>query len=89
MHDQIERAARQHLVRVLDSGAAPESLDPDVDLADGYGLTSLNKVLYLTSLCEDVGIALSHFTEQDVARMRTLREVTGALSRHAGSGAAR
>lgn len=79
MHDYLERAARDHLTRVLDSEVAPDAIDLDVDLVDGYGLTSLNKVLFLTSLCEDAKIALSNLTEQDVARMRTLRDVTSAL----------
>ncbi|MGH3738308.1 MAG: acyl carrier protein [Micromonosporaceae bacterium] len=83
MQSEIERAAREHLTRVVDSGVAADAIDPDLDLADGYGLTSLNKVLFLTALCEDAGIALSHFTEQDVAGMRTLRQVTGALRPYA------
>lgn len=79
MPDNLERAARDHLTRVLDTELAPDAIDLDVDLVDGYGLTSLNKVLFLTSLCEDAKIALSHLTEQDVARMRTLRDVTSVL----------
>lgn len=89
MHDDLERSARDHLTRVLDSGIAPDAVDLDVDLVDGYGLTSLNKVLFLTSLCEDTRIALAQFTEQDVARMRTLRDVTLALGPYAGSGSVR
>jgi len=85
MHDDLERSARDHLTRVLDSGITPDAVDLDIDLVDGYGLTSLNKVLFLTSLCEDTRIALAHFTEQDVARMRTLRDVTRVLGPYAGS----
>jgi hypothetical protein len=89
MHDDIERVARDHLTRVLDSGVSPDAIDLDVDLVDGYGLTSLNKVLFLTSLCEAAGVALSHLTEQDVARMRTLRDVIGALGSRAETGSTR
>jgi hypothetical protein len=89
MPDDIERAARDHLTRVLDSDLPPDAVDLDVDLVDGYGLTSLNKVLFLTSLCEDAGVALFHFTERDVARMRTLRDVIVALGAHAGTGSPR
>jgi acyl carrier protein len=84
MHDGLERTARDHLARVLESGIAPDAIDLDVDLVDGYGLTSLNKVVFLMALCEDAKVALSHFTEHDVARMRTLADVTRALAPHAG-----
>lgn len=80
----IESAARENLARVLDPDLAPDAIELDRDMVDGYGLTSLNKVLFLTSVCEDTGVALSHFTEHDLARMRTLRDVTSALARHAG-----
>lgn len=89
MPESIERAARDHLTRVLDSGMSPEAVDLDLNLADGYGLTSLNNVLFLTALCQDAGIALSHLTEQDVARMRTLRDVIDALSAYEHPGAVR
>jgi acyl carrier protein len=87
MDADIETTARDNLTRVLESGLRPEDLDLDLDLADGYGLTSLNKVLFLMSVCDDTGVALSEFTEPDVAGMRTLRDVTTALTRHAGTAA--
>lgn len=83
----IETTARDNLARVLESDTRPEDLDLDTDMADGYGLTSLNKVLFLMSVCDDTGVSLSEFTEPDVAAMRTLRDVTAALSRHAGTAA--
>jgi acyl carrier protein len=43
----------------------------------------------VTSLCSDTGVALSNFTEHDLARMRTLREVAALLSRHTESETAR
>jgi hypothetical protein len=81
----VETAARRNLAGVL-SGVEPEEIDLDLDMVDGYGLTSLNKVLFLMSACDDTGVNLSAFTEPDVARMRTLRDVTSALERHAGNG---
>ncbi len=84
MHADIETAARRNLARVLGSSIAPEGIDLDLDMVDGYGLTSLNKVLFLMSACDDTGVSLSAFTEPDVARMHTLRDVTAALARHAG-----
>ena len=83
MHADIEAATRASLARVLDPGIEPADIDPDIDMADGYGLTSLNKVLFLMSACDEAGVSLSAFTEPDVAGMRSLRDVTSALARHA------
>jgi acyl carrier protein len=77
-----EVAARANLARVLPD-LRPEQIDPDADLVNEYGLTSLDKVLFLTSVCDDAGVELSAFTEHDVARMHTLRDVTEALVRGA------
>lgn len=81
----IEVIAREGLSRVLDSGPDPATLDQDLDMASGYGLTSLNKVLFLMSACDDARVSMSSFTEADVAAMRTLRDVVSALAQHAGT----
>jgi acyl carrier protein len=80
----IEAMAREDLARVLESDVEPADIDPDLDMADGYGLTSLNKVLFVMSACEDTKVSLSSFSEPDVAGMRTLRDVITALAKHAG-----
>jgi acyl carrier protein len=80
MHADIEIAARENLARVLELDIGPEDLELDLDLAEDYGLTSLNKVLFLMSVCDNTGVGLSAFTEPDVAGMRTLRDVTTALA---------
>ncbi|MFI9204905.1 phosphopantetheine-binding protein [Streptomyces sp. NPDC053048] len=77
-----ESVVREHLALVLEDEIAPTDLDLDTDMADGYGLTSLNKVLFLTSVCDGTGVPLSSFTEHDLAGMRTLRDVVESLSRH-------
>jgi hypothetical protein len=84
MHADIETVARENLARVLESAPDPADLDLDVALADGYGLTSLNKVVFLMSTCDDTAVSLGVFTEPDVAAMLTLRDVIVALARHAG-----
>ncbi|MCX4970961.1 acyl carrier protein [Streptomyces sp. NBC_00654] len=81
---KIETVARKNLARVLESDIAADNLDLDVDMAGVYGLTSLNKVLFLMSACDDARVSLASFTEPDVAEMTTLRDVTKALTRHAG-----
>jgi hypothetical protein len=82
MRSDIENAARDHLSAVLDPPLAPAEIDLDTDLAGSYGLTSLNKVLFLTEVCEATVVDLAHFTEHDLAGMRTLRDVAEALSLH-------
>ena len=52
MRADIVTAARENLVTVLDSGLVAADLDLTVNMADGYGLTSLNKVLFLMSVCD-------------------------------------
>lgn len=78
----IEVVAREDLARVLESGPEPADIDMDTDMADGLGLTSLNKVIFLMSVCDDTQVSLSAFTESDVARMRTLRAVVEAIAAH-------
>ncbi|MFI6170350.1 hypothetical protein ACIBCN_26450 [Nocardia sp. NPDC051052] len=81
----VEMAVHDNFRKVIASNNAQGELDQDLDMVDDYGLTSLNKVLFLTAVCDDTGISLANFTEEDVAVMRTLRDVTAALSRHAES----
>ena len=81
----LEVLVRDGLARVLDSDVAAADLDPDLDLADDYGLTSLNKVIFLMSVCDDSQVSLAEFTESEVAEMRTARDVVTALSAKAGT----
>ncbi|MGW0705550.1 acyl carrier protein [Streptomyces sp. NPDC002643] len=84
MPAELETAAREQFSAVLTHEVDPAALDLDADMVGHYALTSLNKVLFLTELCETTKVDLAHFTEDDLARMRTLRDVTEALARHAG-----
>jgi acyl carrier protein len=79
----IEAVVRDGLVRVLESDAEAADINPDLDMAEVYGLTSLNKVIFLMSVCDDTNVSLAEFTEPDVARMRTVRDVVDALSEFA------
>lgn len=79
----IEAVVRDGLVRVLESETEPEDINLDLDMAEVYGLTSLNKVIFLMSVCDDTNVSLAEFTEPDVARMRTVRDVVNALSEFA------
>lgn len=85
VHLDLEHAVRDNLARVLEENHAPGELDLDLDMAGAYGLTSLNKVLFLMAVCDETGVGLSAFTETDVAAMKTLRDVVSGLARHAGT----
>lgn len=73
---------RKCLCDVLgDEDLAPDNVDLDRKLFDGYGLTSLNMVLLMTSLCEEADIPLTAFTEKDIAGLKTSRDIVDALDR--------
>ena len=83
MSTDLEAIVRDRVTQVVDDVTAGE-LDLTADLAYDYGLTSLNKVLLLTSVCDDAAVELSHFTEHDLAAMRSAGDVIAALAVHAG-----
>jgi hypothetical protein len=85
VRQQHEAAARHCLTRVVEIDLDPVRVDLDADLAGEYGVSSLHKVLFLTSVCEDTGVDVGAFTEDDVARIRTLRDAVDLLGqRHPG-----
>jgi acyl carrier protein len=85
MPDHVEATVRAALAEVLPNEVAPDAIALDAQF-DRLGLSSLNKVLFLTSVCERTGVGLHHFTEEDVAAMRTPGDVVAALTRFAEVG---
>ncbi|GLY28360.1 hypothetical protein [Kineosporia sp. NBRC 101731] len=83
MPTDLDTLARVKLSQVLRDHPDPATLDPSEDLVEVYGVSSLNKVLFLTSLCKAASVGLHNFTEDDLARMRTLDGVVNALRPHA------
>jgi hypothetical protein len=79
----LDTLARKTLSQVLRDHPDPASLDLGENLVETYGITSLNKVLFLTSLCKAADVGLDNFTEDDLAGMRTLGNVVDALRPHA------
>lgn len=86
MITEIEAAARDNLVMALPTELSAADIDLSRDMSADYGLTSLNKVLFMMSVCGDTGVDLGAFTEADVAAMRTLADVIAALGAHARQG---
>lgn len=83
MPSDLDTLAREKLSLVLRDRPEPATIDLDEDLVETYGITSLNKVLFLTSLCKAAEVGLDNFTEEDLADMRTLGNVVEALRPHA------
>jgi acyl carrier protein len=82
MATDVDAIARAQLAKVMGTDTAPEDIDADADMEE-YGLTSLEKILFLTATCESAKVDLSLFNEQDVDDMHTLRDVTKAVEAHA------
>lgn len=74
-----------HLGKCLRSPVTgSDVLDFDGDLKRDYGLTSLSLMLLITSICDEAAIDLSNFTEDDIARLRTPRDIVAMLTSAAG-----
>ncbi|WP_256125255.1 acyl carrier protein [Photorhabdus luminescens] len=83
--NQLEIVARESLVASLTISITAQAISLQENMSDAYGLTSLNKVLFITSLCNKMKIDLSRFTEDDLENMRTLGNVIDILSAHAAT----
>lgn len=76
-----EGTVRDNLCRLLNrSPGEAQLLNLDADLVYDFGLTSLDMIMMMTSICESAGIALTEFGEEDLARLRTPRDVIDLLS---------
>ncbi|MCX8960699.1 acyl carrier protein [Erwinia psidii] len=87
MHTEIalsplESAARKNLAATLTTPVAAEQLDASLNMRDAWGLTSLNKILFITSLCNEMDISLGLLTEEDLANMHSLADVCQILNKH-------
>lgn len=69
----LESKVKQNLARLVDIDV--DEIDIDTKLSDDYGLTSLNLVVLVTTLCEETDVPLFKFTDDDVASLKTSRDV--------------
>ncbi|QAU45221.1 acyl carrier protein [Bradyrhizobium guangzhouense] len=69
----LQSTVKRNLADLLDVDVDRIALD--ANLSDEYGLTSLNLVLLVTSLCEETGIPVFNFTDKDIANLKTPRDV--------------
>lgn len=69
----LESLVTRNLARLIDVDA--DRIAFDASLADDYGLTSLNLVVLVTSLCEETGTPVFNFTDKDIAGLQTPRDI--------------
>lgn len=79
MSTDVESTTRSTFAKVA-GGLDATELDLNADMVADYGLTSMNKVLFMMSLCETLGVDLATFTEVDLAGMHTLNQVLAAMA---------
>jgi acyl carrier protein len=79
MSTDLERTTRATFAQVV-GDLDPAELALDADLVADYGLTSMNRVLFMISLCESLGVELSTFTEEQLAKLHTLGDVLAAMA---------
>lgn len=59
---------------------AVEQLNMDEDLMYGYGLTSLDMIMLMSSICTDAEISLTELAEDDLGKIRTTRDIEALLA---------
>ena len=69
----LQSIVKRNLAELLDIDIDRIALD--ASLSDEYGLTSLNLVVLVTTLCDETGTPVFNFTDEDIANLRTLRDV--------------
>ena len=79
MSTEIESTTRATFAQVI-GNLDPAELRLDADLVADYGLTSMNRVLFMISLCDSLGVALSTFTEEQLSTLHTLDDVLAAMA---------
>ena len=69
----LQSVVKRNLAELLDIDI--ERIALDASLSDEYGLTSLNLVVLVTTLCDETGTPVFNFTDEDIANLRTPRDV--------------
>lgn len=78
---KLESIIKSNLEKTLKKNAnASDQLNMDEDLMYGYGLTSLDMIMLMSSICNDAGISLAELAEDDLGKIRTTRDIQALLS---------
>lgn len=71
----VEKCCRD----LLGDGRAERTLDMDRPLVEGFGFSSLQLVTLVTTACEESGLALTALTDQDIARIKTPKDMVTVI----------
>jgi RimJ/RimL family protein N-acetyltransferase len=78
----VEICVRQSILALRDGSVqSPLQLDLDLRLFEDYGLSSLQIISLLASVCDQCGIDLMSMADRDRATLKTPRDVIGALKK--------
>ncbi|ARS66226.1 acyl carrier protein [Sinorhizobium meliloti] len=78
----LQSIVKRNLAQLIDLDVDRIALD--AKLADEYGLTSLNLVVLVTTLCEETGTPVFNFSDNDIANLRSARDVVNMFATAAG-----
>jgi len=77
---ELSNIISRNVTILLDRSALNgQAINLDADLLGHYGLTSLNMVLLITSVCEETETDLTKITEDDLSRLHTARDIIALL----------
>ena len=65
--------------------ASEAPVDMTRSLKDDYGISSLQLVTLMTSVCEASGLALTVLTERDLERIKTPGDIVEVVMSHLGA----
>jgi acyl carrier protein len=63
------------LVRLVPNIGSPEQIEPDAQLSHDLGVTSMQMVLLVTTLCRRLDVPMTAFDETDLAAMTSIRSI--------------
>ncbi|MET3139439.1 acyl carrier protein [Undibacterium sp. GrIS 1.2] len=70
------------LARLVPNAGAPDQIDADAQLAQELGVTSMQMVLLITTLCRTLGVSMTAFDEDDLAAMISVRAIAARFQTH-------
>jgi len=77
----IESIVRECFSEAIGGAISPDGVDLSRRLVEDYGVTSLQLVMLVTSVCEACDIPLTSFTERDIAGMKRTQDIIHAMQR--------
>jgi acyl carrier protein len=75
VESMVEKCCRE----LLGTMRQEEPIDMHRRLVEDYGLSSLQLVTLVTTVCEESGLPLTVLTERDIARMKTAGDIVAII----------